>query len=132
MFNLFKKKNSKDVFNGWMNQIVSNENPDEEIIAYNIGLIETEKGYSAYFMGAKKYDENDSDWACDFGDYTPKIKYLDLSKTELKKLPWDEVQNKIIEFSTEFMKTKTYENSFLQKAKAITVGFDDGDLMRIK
>lgn len=53
MFNLFKKKNCKDVFNDWMSQIVSNENPDEEIIAYNIGLIETEKGYSAYFMGAK-------------------------------------------------------------------------------
>lgn len=132
MFNLFEKKKSQEIFNEWLNQIISNENPDEGIIAYNIGLIETDKGYSAYFMGARKYDENDSDWACDFGDYTPKKKYLDLSKTELKKLSWEELQNKIIVFVKDFMKTKTYENSFLHKATAITVGFDDGDLIRIK
>jgi hypothetical protein len=132
MFNLFKKKNSQEIFNDWLNQIILNENPDKEIIAFNIGLIETEKGYSAYFMGARKYDEKDSDWACDFGDYTPKNKYLDFSKTELKELSWDKYQNRIIEFSKEFMKTKVYENSFLQKATAITVGFDDGDLVRIK
>lgn len=132
MFNLFKKKNSQEMFNDWLNKIISNENPDKEIIAFNIGLFETENGYSAYFMGARKYDENDSDWACDFGDFTPQNKYLDLSKTELKELSWDEVQNTIIEFSRKFMKTKAYENSFLQKAIAITIGFDDGDLIRIK
>jgi len=131
-FSFFKKKSSQEVFNNWINEIVLTENPDKSIIAYNIGLIETKSGYSAYFMGAKKYDENDSDWACDFGDYTPSKKYLDLSNTDLKGLSWDKVQENIINHFNDFMSSKIYKDSFLQNATAITCGFDDGDLIRVK
>jgi hypothetical protein len=131
-FSFFKSKSSQEAFSNWISEIVLTENPDKSIIAYNIGLIETQSGYSAYFMGAKNYDENNSDWACDFGDYTPSKKYLDLSNTDLKGLPWDKVQEKIIKYFNDFISSKIYKDSFLQNATAITVGFDDGDLIRVK
>ena len=67
----FKSKNIKDLFFSRITEIITTDNPDKSIIAYNIGLMQTQNGYSSYFMGTKNYDENDSDWACDFGDYTP-------------------------------------------------------------
>jgi hypothetical protein len=131
-FPFFKSKSSQEAFYNWISEIVLTENPDKSIIAYNIGLIETQAGYTAYFMGAKNYNENDSDWACAFGDYTPTKKYLDLSNTDLKGLSWNEVQENIIKHFNGFMTTKNYKDSFLQNATSITVGFDDGELVRVK
>ncbi|MCJ8314226.1 MAG: hypothetical protein HRU38_18915 [Saccharospirillaceae bacterium] len=44
----------------WLNNI--NERPD--VVAINIGLIESTNGFQAYMIGSKVYDINDDEWAC--------------------------------------------------------------------
>jgi hypothetical protein len=38
----------------------------------------------------------------------------------------------IVGMLAEFLKSEVYRKSFFPNAKAITTGFDDGDLVRIK
>lgn len=66
------------------------------------------------------------------GDYTPKNTYLGLPEKEFKGKEWEEVQDLIEKKIKEFIKTDDFKNSFLGSAKVIAVGFDGGDLIRIK
>ena len=100
--------------------------------AYSFSLFESDKGYMLYLKGAKIYDPDDDDWAAGMGDWTPKDPYLLLAETELNGQSWDKVQKKVEKTLKDFIKTETFKSSYFAKAKAITTGFDDGDLVRIR
>ena len=124
-----------DLFDNWIREIIKTESPDKNIIAYKFGLLETPdvpSGYYLYLIGAKEYDQGDDDWASGFGDYKPKNTYLGLPEKEFKNVEWEKVQQMIIKKVKDFMKTDDYKSSFFYNAKAIAVGFDDGDLVRVK
>jgi hypothetical protein len=114
----------------WLTNICLNEHPDESIIAYNIGIFQTPEGFSLYMIGSQNFDANDSDWATEI-EFEPEEKYFVLSD-DFSNLDWDQVQYKSIHAIQEFMKMDVFKTSFLAKAKAITIGFDDGDLVRLK
>src|SRR5690606_14775285 len=117
MFQFFKKrKHSQDLFNSWLMKMISLQIPDG-IIAFNIGLLESNKGFAAYFMGSKTYDEHNSDWACDFGDYLPKEPYLYFNNTELENTNAEKFQTIIYQYFNNFKNTSEFKNSFLNKAK---------------
>ncbi|HEX6429818.1 MAG TPA: hypothetical protein VF008_19125 [Niastella sp.] len=118
-------------FNNWLTQICTTEKPEASIIAYNFGLLETGNGYTVYLIGSKLYDKEDTDWATE-EDFVPALRYYALSPSDFKQLQFDVVQNKVKKMIKDFMKTDTYKKSFFAKAKAITIGFDDGDLEKIK
>ena len=118
-------------FNNWLTQICKAEKPDKSIIAYNFGLFETSKGYTVYLVGSKIYDTEETDWATE-EDFVPALKYYELQPFEFKNLQFEAVQNKIKQMIKNFMKTDIYKKSFFTKAIAITIGFDDGDLEKIK
>jgi hypothetical protein len=65
-------------------------------------------------------------------DNDTSIKYYPLSKSDYKDLKWEQVMSKIKSQIKEFIKTEKFKKSSLAKAKAITMSFDDGDLIRIK
>lgn len=115
----------------WIGRICETERPDSSVIAYNFGLIQIDNGYSLYLIGSKEYDVNNSDWAFSI-DFEPRMKYYPLADSNYSKLSWDKVQVKINEELKDFTASVTFKNSFFAKAKAITTGFDDGDLVRIK
>jgi hypothetical protein len=117
-------------FHEWINRIISNENPDESIIAYNFGLFESDKGYTLYLIGSAEYDAEDQDWACS-NDFEPADKYL-LLPPGFQNTSWENVQEKVIELLNNFMESETGLASFFARAQAITTGFDDGDLVLIK
>lgn len=127
-----KKLDSQTLFNNWIAKIIQNETPDSSIIAVNIGIFESDKGFQLYFAGFKDYDIDNDDWATGLGDFSPRDKYLLLDSSEFKGLNWDIAQNKVIDLTNNFLKTDLYKDSFLEKLIAITVGFDDGDLVKIK
>jgi hypothetical protein len=122
----------REIFQSWITDIIENERPSESLIAYNFGIFESDKGYIMYLVGSNTYDKNDDGWTAGFGDYTPKDRYLKLPGDEFKNLDSEGVQEKIEKTIKEFLKTEAFKNSFLNKAKAITTGFDDGDLVRLK
>lgn len=116
--------------NEWLTTIIETERPESSIIAYNFGLFQMEEGYTIYLTGSKVFDEDDSDWATN-NDFEPKQKYLELS-SEFKKENWEVLLQKMSKSVSLFLESKIGLKSFLSDAKAITIGFDDGDLIRIK
>jgi hypothetical protein len=112
----------------WIRGIISKEQPSEDIIAYYFGLFESLDHYMIYLSGSTEYDAEDPDWACN-DDFTPEDKYLRLQ--EYRGLSWQEVLEKVRIELEAILKTEVLRSSFLGKAKAIAVGFDDGDLVTI-
>lgn len=64
----------------WLTNIAETELPSAGVIAFNIGLFEGEDGYTAYLIGSKEYDPDDSDWACS-EDFIPEKKYFKLARS---------------------------------------------------
>jgi len=118
-------------FCAWLERVCKKEKPPSSVIAYNIGLFESTDGYSAYLIGADDFSEDESDWACD-ETFTPKERYFSLPSKEFKGTEWQTVVKTVSRAAKTFLTTPAAKSSFLKKAKAITVGFDDGDLVRVK
>ena len=114
----------------WLFDLCDTESPDKSIIAFNFGLFESEDGYTIYLIGSKEFDEDDPDWATNI-DFEPEEKYFPLATEDYNHLKWEQVLQKIKTQLEDFSKTDKFKSSFFSKAKAITTGFDDGDLERI-
>ena len=114
----------------WLADICETESPDSSIVAFNFGLFETEDGYTVYLTGSKEYNDEDPDWATN-SDFEPVRKYYPLPSEEFRKLAWSDVLNKISLELADFTDTEIFRNSFFSDAKAITTGFDDGDVILI-
>ncbi|HEY5675832.1 MAG TPA: hypothetical protein VIR81_03560 [Myxococcales bacterium] len=113
----------------WLEEVARVEKPPENIVAYNIGLFESPEGYCAYLSGATRYSEEDPDWARD-DTYTPEHRYCVLG--ELDGRGAGEVRRSVIESVRSFLSSPAGGASFLARARAVTVGFDDGDLVPVK
>jgi len=127
-----EKQDSQTLFNNWIFKIIKSESPDSSIIAINFGIFESEKGFQLYLAGFKDYDKDNDDWATGLGDFSPNDKYFKLPDNDFEGLKWDSAQIKVVDLIRGFLTTDLYKGSFLEKVIAITTGFDDGDLMRIK
>ena len=123
--------NLKSQFKEWIENINSNEEIENNIKAFNFGLFETENGCTMYLIGAKEYNEKDDDWATVI-DFEPTEKYFEIDKSIIKDKDWGEVLKLSTDLVNDYVQSQSFENSFLKNAEAITVGFDDGDLIRIK
>lgn len=123
------KPKSAQVIAAWLGRICAAERPPSSVVAYNIGLFETKKGYTAYLIGADRYDETNSDWACR-ESFTPKDRHQPLPAGEFQD--WEQAQAAAVQAVRDFLQTPQGSDSFLGRAQAVTVGFDDGELERIR
>lgn len=115
----------------WLKRVTETEEPPESIVAFNLGLFQTADGYSAYLTGTDHFSDDDDDWACD-EKFTPKERYLSLPTMAVKGKKWKLVLTKTVAAVKGFLSTSTSKASFIGRAQAIAVGFDDGDLVRVK
>lgn len=113
----------------WIQQINDESAVPPGIVAFNFGLFESEDGYCIYLIGSNAYDEDDDDWACEV-DYEPKYKYLPLLEVSRQEIGWEEFQNKVKDIVAGFI-SKNADKLPMFKDKIITIGFDDGNLIRI-
>lgn len=120
--------NTQQKFNNWLDSILATEKPDKDIIAYWFGIFESTDGYQIYLIGAKIFDENDDDWACNV-DFAPQNKYLIIGQNEVD---WQAILEKTKKYLTDYLQLPIVKNSFLDKSTAIACGFDNGDLFRLK
>ena len=111
----------------WLGRISRAESPPCSVVAFNIGLFESDGGFKAYLIGADHYDLDSEDWACD-ESYTPGERYLTLPYEKTKSDDWEAVQHLVSEAVRAFLETPDGSTSFLAKAHVVTVGFDDGNL----
>jgi hypothetical protein len=121
----------KNEFQHWLKTTTSKQPSMGHLIAFNIGIFENEKGYSVYIVGSKRFDDDDPDWACD-GDYSSADNYLTLPDWCVKKQSWEQVLRNVVSEVERFLGSEAIEESFLKHAQAVTVGFDDGDLIRVR
>jgi hypothetical protein len=112
----------------WLGRVTAADTPPASVVAYNIGLLEARKGYSAYLIGADRFEERTGDWACR-ESFTPAERYLPLPRGEYAG--WEQVQAAVVAAVREFLASPAGRASFLGRAVAVTVGFDDGELERV-
>ena len=113
----------------WLNLI--DKPAPSDIMALNIGIFETESGYSLYMIGTNSYDANNDDWACN-EQFAPDEKYLEISKSDLKDMDEASFQNVVKNVLEMYTKDKILNPSSLFYNKVITLGFDEGNLVRIR
>ena len=118
-------------FNEWLDKLNKTEQADNSIIAFNFGLFETHEGFTMYLIGSETFDPDDDDWAVNV-DFEPKDKYLTFEKSLIKTKEWKEIQKISTKLITDYVNSEKFKESILKNATAITTGFDDGDLTRIK
>jgi len=123
--------NFEHQFKEWITLLNKAENPSTEITAFNFGLFQTEAGYCMYLTGSKRFDAEDDDWAVEV-DFEPKEKYLEIDPPFSKELTWDKVLDIAVIVIKSYVGSVEFENSILGRAEAVTTGFDDGELIRIK
>lgn len=120
---------NSDMISDWLAGIVAAEHPPADVIAFNVGLFQTDSGYTAYLTGSRAYDPDDDDWACDEA-YAPTERYCPLPAAT-KGATWKDIHDRIAEELRTFLASPVGQASFLGRATAVTVGFDDGDLVRV-
>jgi len=120
-----------DDFVDWLERVGKSRPKPQGIAAYNFGIFESESGYVVYLVGSKEYDPEDDDWACN-EDYLPREKYFGLPKSFTGRRRWPGVQREVARLVSQFIKSPAFEKSLLARASAITVGFDDSELQRVR
>jgi len=115
----------------WLTAIDNKETVPSEITAFNIGIFEQDEGYSIYLTGSEEYDADGDDWACDV-DFEPANKYLELSGPGIKAMEWQEFQDMIVKIVSDYLGTSANANTSVFAGRVVTVGFDDGQLVRVK
>ena len=115
----------------WLTAIDSKETVPSEITAFNIGIFEQDEGYSIYLTGSEEYDADGDDWACDV-DFEPANKYLDLSGAGIKAMEWQEFQDMIVKIVSDYLDTSANTSTSVFAGRVVMVGFDDGQLVRVK
>jgi hypothetical protein len=104
--------------------------PPKEVLAFNFGLYEGESGYMMYLAGGFEYSEDNDDWAC--------IE-LPISEHRYFKLPenlngqgWESVLEYCANTLKELYSEGKLNRPLFENCIALTTGFDDGDLIKIK
>lgn len=112
----------------WLAEIQNSPEPPAEIIAYYFGLFEAKGFYVIYLIGSPEFDAEDDDWTFEIG-YEPKQKYFHLQGPEWKDLKWEAVLEKA---KNHLLASPQLSKGRFANAEAIALGFDDGDLVRVK
>ena len=115
----------------WLERVRENSPPSASIVAYNFGIFESTDGYIVYLSGSHSFDPGDDDWTCN-RDYIPTEKYFHLPASFSKNKNWQEIQQNVVGLVKEFLASPEFAESFLRSSIAITVGFDDGEIERVK
>lgn len=115
----------------WFFKLCDTEKPKKDVIAYNFGLFGSDNCYAIHLVDSIQYEKDDRDTARK-NEPDASVSYYPLSKSEYEALEWKQVLNKIKSQLEEFVKTERFKNSYLAKAKIITMRFDDGDLLSLK
>jgi hypothetical protein len=112
-------------FNTWLDGELSNPIP-ESVIAFNFNLAEP---WSIEVVGCDSYSEEESDWACDESFRSGNLPFS-LPSSEVGST-WEGVLEIARNMVVEYLERKSAGSECLRAAKAVAIGFVDGDLHRV-
>ena len=133
LMEIFDEQKVKAIVKHWLLSIDEYETIPDDIVALNFNLWEAveEDGESCYTLeltGAKQYDAEDDDWACE-EDFDPRLRNCDTLQLS-SAIPWEDILKGLVEVLKE-LKVELAEINLFQ-VEHITVGFTEGDLEVIK
>lgn len=111
----------------WLLKLCQDNTEVNGIIALYFGIYETATGFCIYLTGSKKYDATNDDWACSV-DYEPPMNYLSIDST----LGWEKFFDTVSAIIAEYVNEHLIGKAKLFSNKIVAIGFDDGQLLRIK
>lgn len=115
----------------WLTSVEEKDGiPPEMVIAFHFGLIESTDGFTMYVVGAFEYSEDDDDWA-NLEPPTKPYRYYRLPN-QLQNENWEKVLRLCTNALVDLENEGSLHTTFLKNAIAITTGFDDGDLVKIR
>lgn len=114
----------------WLSRLLTDAPPGSDIVAYNVGLFETEEGYCAYLSGSTKFDSTSDSWALEEA-YRPSHREFPFPDDILAFPKWQDALSQFQSALSLALKRPELAHSVLARAQAVTVGFDDGDLERV-
>lgn len=114
----------------WLTGVIATAPPEDNISVFAIGIFEVENDFQLYLFGASRVDEDSSDWAIDPA-YKPSSSFLAAQQLGGRFSDWNDCLVSVLSAlsvalsSAELRSTRLNEIPFF-------VGFDDGDLHRIR
>jgi hypothetical protein len=119
------------LFSEWIKKVENENPPGPKITAINFGMFQSDKGFMAYITGSEIYDKDDDDWAGET-DYQPSRanKYFLIPGEITKRLKWAAALELVITTLNQLVEIEP--DRMLFKNRAVTAGFDDGNLTVIK
>ncbi|WP_347838572.1 hypothetical protein [uncultured Draconibacterium sp.] len=121
----------RDTLTSWLNEIEKNDGiPPKEVVVFNFGIYQSDEGYVMYLVGGFEFTETNDNWA-----------HLEMPKQDYRYLllpamvqdkPWQLVveycKNTLLEMESEGLLRK----NLLKNAQFLTIGYDEGELTRIR
>lgn len=108
----------------WLDSLDLEDMP-ESIIAYNINLYEGDETYDLQLIGSDEFDKDDPDWACsEVYSSEEEICYIEMTD---EVGGWENAQKQFAQCIKEYLEDGKYAD-VLKAAKAIGIGFVDGDI----
>lgn len=124
---LYREMMTKEILKDWLFKLYIEQDVAKSIVAYCFNLFEVESGYGFYLSGASSYDEDDDDWAC---DPCYQSGYLELKGDGFQDMEWQSFLDNMVNAVRECISSTESFASFFN-GKIVTVGFEDGDLVRV-
>lgn len=116
----------QEKFNAWTDKALSKPVP-EKVIAFSFNLAEP---WCVELVGADKYSDDDSDWACPPEAFRAKVRNFDLPENEVGS-EWEPVLEAAKAMVSAYLARPSPGSERLKEAVAIVVGFVDGDLNKV-
>jgi len=115
----------KQCIKDWIVSINREEKLPKGIKALNFGLFEP---YGIELIGAKEYDSEDDDWACE-EDFVPE--HRECPNVEVyEDIGWEDFLNTVVQILVELI--EELKELDILKVEHITTGFCDGDLVVVR
>lgn len=115
-------------FNSWIGSALASEVP-KTVVAYSFNLFELAPGEAKYgleLIGSDEFDMDNSDWACN-EVWVANPRSFSIPRA-FANGAWEECLDDIRELVTNTLSKSSATATKLKKARAVAIGFVDGDL----
>jgi hypothetical protein len=116
----------QEKFNAWTDGALSKPVP-QKVIAFCFNLAEP---WCIELVGADKYSDDDSDWACPPEAFHAKVRNFELPENEVGST-WEPILEAVKAMVSTYLTRPSPGSERLRKSVAVVVGFVDGDLERV-
>ena len=103
--------------------------PESGVVAYNFNIAETLDAFEIELVGSTYFDAASADWACEEA-WTSRPSRCLIPYAEVGR-QWEPFLGSLSSSLREVLSSRSFGTRRLWQADAVTVGFVDGDLVRV-